>query len=76
MTSVAGVVMFQVETGLRTEYVVLTEVVTTDSEVVPDVGLLDVLMVDEVSFVDVVLEVGEVGSFDFVVTVVLLVSVD
>lgn len=76
MTSVVGVVMFQVETGLRTEYVVLTEVVTTDSEVVPDAGLLDVLMVDEISFVDVVLEVGEVGSFDFVVTVVLLVSVD
>jgi len=68
--------MFQVETELRTEYVVLTEVVTTDSEVVPDAGLLDVLMVDEISFVDVVLEVGEVGSFDFVVTVVLLVSVD
>ena len=76
MTSVVGVVMFQVETELRTEYVVLTEVVTTDSEVVPDAGLLDVLMVDEISFVDVVLEVGEVGSFDFVVTVVLLVSVD
>jgi hypothetical protein len=68
--------MFHVETGLRIEYVVLAEVVTTDSEVVPNAGLPDVLMVDEMSLVDAIFEVEEIGLFDFVVTVVLLVFVD
>jgi hypothetical protein len=52
--------MFQVETGLRTEYVAFAEVVKTDPEVVADVGLLEVFMVDEASFVEVILEVAEV----------------
>lgn len=36
MTSVVGVVIFHIETGLRTEYVVLAEVVAIDLKIIPD----------------------------------------